>query len=648
MHPGRMQWLASHSGRVRPCDPEPHLWPHRLTLHPCFQNPTSSTPQGTNAHALLEGVPSACVPSALMASSTSLGTAGAALMAWQPARTWAMPPPSQLVDRLLHASASAGRASFHVQLSGPAAGAWLQQHVLLGAALAPTSALLEVAAATADILTSGSVSARSNSAAVLALMHVVLPAALVLGEAGAVSCSVQLATGLVEVGSQDGTQHHTTHLYGSLTTLSAAAAPPAGSGVRAAAAAARHAAAVVASLFGGRHPLLAGASTGSAVGGVDATPLPGADAGLILHPCLLESALQLEALSGAPVAGPSEEGEAAAHVLKLPARMLCVRLGAPAAAGSQLMATAASAPAPSGAHAAPPGSNLTSVWLAAAGSSSSSGGCCHILEAEFRPLGAGAAALAAAAADQAAAAAATAAAAAAAAVMMPVMEVDELQRLVAGAVEGVLGTAVAGDEPLMAAGLDSLGAVELRSSLGNHLGVTLPTTLLYDYQSVNALVGYLYMQQQEQQAAVAAAAAGLEAQEAQARLRQQQPAGGAAGGTGTQQQQPSALLKLLRPAPPSRPLFLAAPGVANAQSAYFAFAAFLAWSDQPIYVLDKVGLPRRVCEVVCMRVYKGGAMGRAGAPCGDASTYAKRDWRRLPAAWTTPHSRSTNLAPTGQ
>lgn len=35
------------------------------------------------------------------------------------------------------------------------------------------------------------------------------------------------------------------------------------------------------------------------------------------------------------------------------------------------------------------------------------------------------------------------------------------------------------------------------------------------------------------------------------------------------------------------PLFLAAPGVANAQSAYFSFSQFLQWSQQPIYVLDK-------------------------------------------------------------
>lgn len=50
---------------------------------------------------------------------------------------------------------------------------------------------------------------------------------------------------------------------------------------------------------------------------------------------------------------------------------------------------------------------------------------------------------------------------------------------------------------------------------------------------------------------------------------------------------PSKLLKLLRPPPATRPLFLAAPGVANAQSAYFSFSSFLQWADQPIYVLDK-------------------------------------------------------------
>jgi hypothetical protein len=42
----------------------------------------------------------------------------------------------------------------------------------------------------------------------------------------------------------------------------------------------------------------------------------------------------------------------------------------------------------------------------------------------------------------------------------------------------VLGAAVAEDEPLMAAGLDSLGSVELRNTLESRLGLRLPPTLV--------------------------------------------------------------------------------------------------------------------------------------------------------------------------
>ncbi len=42
-----------------------------------------------------------------------------------------------------------------------------------------------------------------------------------------------------------------------------------------------------------------------------------------------------------------------------------------------------------------------------------------------------------------------------------------------------------------------------------------------------------------------------------------------------------------RNGPEPRPLFLIAPGIANAQAAYFAFAQMLDWCGQPIYVLEK-------------------------------------------------------------
>lgn len=55
----------------------------------------------------------------------------------------------------------------------------------------------------------------------------------------------------------------------------------------------------------------------------------------------------------------------------------------------------------------------------------------------------------------------------------------------------------------------------------------------------------------------------------------------------SQHRPPDSMCVINRGAATQRPLFLAAPGVANAQSAYFSFSQFLQWSDQPIYVLDK-------------------------------------------------------------
>jgi acyl carrier protein len=59
------------------------------------------------------------------------------------------------------------------------------------------------------------------------------------------------------------------------------------------------------------------------------------------------------------------------------------------------------------------------------------------------------------------------------------------------AVKSIVGGAVSPDEPLMAAGLDSLGAVELKNSLEGRLGMQLPGTLVFDYPTITALAGYL-------------------------------------------------------------------------------------------------------------------------------------------------------------
>ena len=54
-------------------------------------------------------------------------------------------------------------------------------------------------------------------------------------------------------------------------------------------------------------------------------------------------------------------------------------------------------------------------------------------------------------------------------------------------VSAVLGATVGSDEPLMDAGLDSLGAVELRNGLSRSVGMDLPGTLVFDYPSVEAM-----------------------------------------------------------------------------------------------------------------------------------------------------------------
>ena len=62
---------------------------------------------------------------------------------------------------------------------------------------------------------------------------------------------------------------------------------------------------------------------------------------------------------------------------------------------------------------------------------------------------------------------------------------------VAGIVKTVLGSVVGHDQPLMAAGLDSLGAVELRNALAAAFGTELPPTVTLDYPTVAALAGHI-------------------------------------------------------------------------------------------------------------------------------------------------------------
>ena len=83
------------------------------------------------------------------------------------------------------------------------------------------------------------------------------------------------------------------------------------------------------------------------------------------------------------------------------------------------------------------------------------------------------------------------AAASAAAGMTPEQRLPYLLAEVESAAAAIVGRSVGTSEPLMAAGLDSLGAVELRNSLEGRLGLELPSTLVFDYPTISAIAGYV-------------------------------------------------------------------------------------------------------------------------------------------------------------
>ena len=58
---------------------------------------------------------------------------------------------------------------------------------------------------------------------------------------------------------------------------------------------------------------------------------------------------------------------------------------------------------------------------------------------------------------------------------------------VLGAITAIMGAEVSAEAPLTSAGLDSLRAVELRKALAGLTGLELPSTLVFDYPSAQAI-----------------------------------------------------------------------------------------------------------------------------------------------------------------
>ena len=77
---------------------------------------------------------------------------------------------------------------------------------------------------------------------------------------------------------------------------------------------------------------------------------------------------------------------------------------------------------------------------------------------------------------------------------VPQMEASQLQQRIAAILHRILGASILPELPFTEAGLDSLGAVELRTMLAAEFEVDLPATMAYDYPTITALAHFIASQ----------------------------------------------------------------------------------------------------------------------------------------------------------
>ena len=173
--------------------------------------------QGTNAHAIIQE------------AHDQAAVASSKLSTWAHQRVWLAPPTNPFLQRLVASGGRGSRrphATIETALVAPRL-AFLREHMIKGIQLVPAAAFLEIAtAATGMLLNSTILDTTAIGSAVFATP-------MLLGgrkESGAVSkliCTVNLASGTVEVASLQHASasgsHHRAHFYAALASI---AAPP--------------------------------------------------------------------------------------------------------------------------------------------------------------------------------------------------------------------------------------------------------------------------------------------------------------------------------------------------------------------------------------------------------------------------------------